>query len=353
MLSYLITEQGHRCIQDESGAHTILSKVNLELGSDVIVELETGLIINFDATEFVLVEIDDSFNNILDIINPLIEVKGLHLILQIKNLTKDTVTINQGDKICKFRALEMHEMSNIRVELTKKINEYIEKEQESEKSSEDEDTEDKVMEDTVPVQVVTEEGEVVSNPTQITPDGRVLNINPDEAVLNIQDAVPLISLQENVQSIGTIEQITSVNQNDEVVPTESIETAEKLVQEAGDGVITVEQEDSNTESNDYDILSRSSSNTSDDMSKSVGDLKLPDTSTPEPKLEVVEESKPVVVEEVKSVVEPVVAEEVKPAVVEPVVAEEKPVVEPIVAEEKPVVAEVKPKRKYQKKKVPT
>jgi len=379
MLSYLISENGSRTIQKD-GYHIIVSKLNLELAPGADIEIETGLIINFDPMEFVLIEIDDSFNNILVIMNPIMEIKGQHLVLKIKNLTKDSVIINQDDHICKFAAFESHKIAETLADVAAKqeaiqqtIQEKLSQESSSSNSDNDETGE-------ASVQVVTENGDAVLNAPQVVSNNRVTNTNPNEVVLNIQSEVPLISLQEGVQSTETVQEITSVNQDNVIVEPSILTTA-------GEGVITVEQEDSDSKTdNEYDILSRSSSNTSDDMSKSITEASAPPSEQfidPESKLESVVESQvettitpvntPVdtpVNTPVDTPVEPAVAPvesavapvntpvdtpvepsvaSVEPAVasVEPAVASVEPAVVPQVAETK---VEVKPKRKYQKKK---
>jgi hypothetical protein len=382
MLSYLISENGSRTIQKD-GYHIIVSKLNLELAPGADIEIETGLIINFDPMEFVLIEIDDSFNNILVIMNPIMEIKGQHLVLKIKNLTKDSVIINQDDHICKFAAFESHKIAETLADVAAKqeaiqqtIQEKLSQESSSSNSDNDETGE-------ASVQVVTENGDAVLNAPQVVSNNRVTNTNPNEVVLNIQSEVPLISLQEGVQSTETVQEITSVNQDNVIVEPSILTTA-------GEGVITVEQEDSDSKTdNEYDILSRSSSNTSDDMSKSITEASAPPSEQfidPESKLESVVESQvettitPVesavapiepAVAPVESAVAPVntpVDTPVEPAVapvdtpvdtpVEPAVAPVDTPAEPAVAPVEPVIVppvaetkvEVKPKRKYQKKK---
>lgn len=124
MLTFLLTERGTRPFEI-NGKHVIVAEVNMLIQPNSPIEIKTGIIPNFDQMEFVCVEIDDTYNNILYVENNIISVRKERLNLRITNLTDKEVSVNKGDRLCCFYALDISLMAYKQRELYNKRTEII------------------------------------------------------------------------------------------------------------------------------------------------------------------------------------------------------------------------------------
>lgn len=107
MINFLITEYGIRPLNSTrfTGGYIILNPKDIIIKPDETIEIPTGLILQFQPIEFIYFVINDCFQNILKIMNPILQDNKDHIhILQIKNITNSPITINQSDQLCDFYA---------------------------------------------------------------------------------------------------------------------------------------------------------------------------------------------------------------------------------------------------------
>jgi len=105
MINFLITEYGIRPLNSThfTGGYIILNPTDIIINPNETIEIPTGLILQFQSNEFIYFVINDCFQNILKITNPILQDNQDHIhILQIKNITNSPVTINQSDQLCDF-----------------------------------------------------------------------------------------------------------------------------------------------------------------------------------------------------------------------------------------------------------
>lgn len=105
MLTFVVSEFGVRPEYSNiyPNGYQVLTNTILEFMPYSSIKVDTGLILSCPCHDFIHIVIDDTYNNLLKIENSILEINSNKTcILVIKNMTNNTIKIDNGNILCHF-----------------------------------------------------------------------------------------------------------------------------------------------------------------------------------------------------------------------------------------------------------